>query len=123
MKKKKIKFHCWGKVEGSKYLGTVEASTHKEAMQKAQSLCSVSLCHMCSSECENPEVDVSDAAPVPGEMPVEDPGSCAACSFQKYHGCRVWHCTITGETTKGNPDDTVESLVNFHCPWYPRGSQ
>lgn len=51
------KFKAYGQVVGSKYLGEVEADTEEEAKRKAWSLAHVSLCHQCSDECEDPEVE------------------------------------------------------------------
>ena len=55
---KKKKWRCSGTVVGGKYLGEVEAATKKEAMDLAEQLESVcvSLCHQCTSECEDPEI-------------------------------------------------------------------
>lgn len=52
------KFHVYAVVTGSKYLGEVDAETKEEAIEKGENLKSVniSICHQCSSECENPEV-------------------------------------------------------------------
>jgi hypothetical protein len=49
---------CYGKVVGSKYLGTVKAKTEKEALEKASELeeCYISLCNHCISECEDAEI-------------------------------------------------------------------
>ncbi len=51
------KFRCYGRVVGSTYLGEVEAATEEEAMEKALNDAWVSLCHQCSREIEDPEVD------------------------------------------------------------------
>jgi hypothetical protein len=52
------KWSVYGRVIGSKYLGTYEADSKEEAEDKAmEAKGSVSLCHHCSSECEDPEVD------------------------------------------------------------------
>ena len=52
------KWNCYGQVVGSKYLGQVEAETSEEALEHAAELDSnsVSFCHHCSGECEDPEV-------------------------------------------------------------------
>lgn len=56
-----MKFHVYGKVVGTKYLGTVEAESEKEAIRKVENgegpEMSVQLCHHCSSQCEDPEID------------------------------------------------------------------
>ncbi len=51
-------YHCYGAVVGTKYLGEVEAKSEEEAIEKAFELdtCFVSLCHQCSSETEDPEI-------------------------------------------------------------------
>ena len=51
------KWNAYGRVVGSKYLGIIEAETEKEALDKAAKQCSVCLCHQCSDECEDPEID------------------------------------------------------------------
>lgn len=50
---------CHGRVVGGKYLGTVEARSKEEAESLAYGLdeASVSLCHHCSEQCEDPEID------------------------------------------------------------------
>jgi hypothetical protein len=51
------RYGVYAKVIGSKYLGTFEAKSKKEAIDKAlEENGSVSLCHSCSSECEDPEL-------------------------------------------------------------------
>lgn len=54
-----MKYHIYAKVVGSKYLGEVEANSEKEAIQKGWDLdeACVSLCHQCSSECEDAEIE------------------------------------------------------------------
>lgn len=56
-----------GVVTGGKYIGTVEAETEEEAIEKGFQLseASVSLCHGCASECEDPEIEEIRAEPVP----------------------------------------------------------
>jgi hypothetical protein len=51
-----MKFSCYGKVIGSKYLGEFEASTKEAAEELAVQQASVSLCHHCNSEIEDPEI-------------------------------------------------------------------
>lgn len=53
------KWICYGAVSGTKYLGTVDAETAEEAEEKAWKLdkACVSVCHQCSSEISNPEID------------------------------------------------------------------
>lgn len=57
------KWHTYGAVVGTKYLGIVEAETKEEAIEKGAELESayVSLCHHCSRECETPEIESVDA--------------------------------------------------------------
>lgn len=52
------KYRAYGVVSGSKYLGIVEAPDKDEAELKAleSEEAFVSLCHQCSSECEDAEV-------------------------------------------------------------------
>lgn len=54
-----------GVVKGSKYLGEFEAATAEEAVQMAleSDAAWVSLCHQCSGECEDPEIDKAIADP------------------------------------------------------------
>lgn len=53
------KYNLYAKVAASKYLGEVEAATMEEAIQKGYDLdsCTVSVCHQCSRDVEDPEVD------------------------------------------------------------------
>jgi len=52
-------YRAYGVVTGGKYLGTVEAINEEEAKKKALELesCRVSLCHYCSDECDDPQID------------------------------------------------------------------
>ena len=52
------KFSVYGKVVGSKYIGTVNAKNKKEAEEKAweHRNVHVSLCHQCADECDDPEI-------------------------------------------------------------------
>lgn len=54
------KYRVYASIVGSKYLGEFEASSADEAVQRAaeSDAGSISFCHQCSSECEDPEVDV-----------------------------------------------------------------
>jgi hypothetical protein len=53
------RYHVVGKVSGSKYLGEFEADSPGEAIEKAIAKNGmVCLCHRCSAECEDAEVDV-----------------------------------------------------------------
>lgn len=51
------KFRVSATVTGSKYIGEFEAATAEEAERMAygSAEASVSLCHQCASECEDPE--------------------------------------------------------------------
>lgn len=61
----KTKWDVTGVVVGSKFLGTFEAETEAEAVRMAleSDASSVSLCHQCSDECEDPEVERAIASP------------------------------------------------------------
>lgn len=54
-----MKYDCYARVVGSKYLGEVEANSPEEAEELAWKLDSthVSLCHQCSSNVEDPEIE------------------------------------------------------------------
>lgn len=60
-----MKWHVHGVVSASKYLGTVEAETEAEAMKKAEELdsMSVSVCHHCSHQVEDPEITEITVSP------------------------------------------------------------
>jgi len=51
-------YHVTGVVTGSKYLGHFEADSEEEAIEKAinSAAASVSMCHQCAEDCEDPEV-------------------------------------------------------------------
>lgn len=53
------KYRCSASVVGSKYLGEVEADSLEEAREKAEKLGTVfvSLCHQCSSEVQDPQIE------------------------------------------------------------------
>lgn len=51
------KFQAYGKVVGTKYLGEYEAPTEEAAREMAWRDAHSSMCHQCSSECEDPEID------------------------------------------------------------------
>jgi len=57
------KWRAYGKVIGSKYLGTIEANTSKEAIAKAESMAHVSVCHQCSDEIDSAEIDDIEVEP------------------------------------------------------------
>lgn len=56
------KWAAYGRVVGNKYLGTVDADTEEEAREKAFKLdaCSISVCHQCSDQIEDPEISEVD---------------------------------------------------------------
>jgi hypothetical protein len=58
VKNKKV-YHCYAATVGTKYLGEVKANSEKEAIELAEKLesCDVGLCHQCSSECGQIEID------------------------------------------------------------------
>ncbi|XUM19802.1 hypothetical protein ACRAVF_19240 [Bradyrhizobium oligotrophicum S58] len=52
------KFCVYGSIVGTKYLGVFEAATKEEAEEKAlHDAEGPSLCHQCSDECEDPEIE------------------------------------------------------------------
>lgn len=52
-------YRAYGKVVGTKYLGLFEANSKEEAEDLARSSeeSAVCLCHYCTSECEDPEIE------------------------------------------------------------------
>ncbi len=52
------KYHVYGHVVGTKYLGEFEAETPEEAKEMAIEAeeAHVSFCHQCSRECSDPEI-------------------------------------------------------------------
>ena len=55
------KWDIIGSVVASKFLGTVEAETWEEAIEKGWKLADVSVCHECSSEVSDPSIDDIEA--------------------------------------------------------------
>lgn len=55
------KWHITGRVVGGKYLGEVKARTREEATEKGWDLAGVHLCHVCSKQVEDAEVDEIEA--------------------------------------------------------------
>lgn len=53
------KYHVYGHVVGTKYLGEFEANSKEEALDLALSGDSafVSMCHQCANECEDPMIE------------------------------------------------------------------
>lgn len=58
---KKKRWDVYGTVTGGKFIGTYVAATAEEAKKMAEGDADVSLCHQCSGECENAEVEVTHA--------------------------------------------------------------
>lgn len=55
----KKQYRVWAAVVGPKYLGKFMADSELDAVDKAlEQNGSVSLCHQCSSECEDAEIDI-----------------------------------------------------------------
>jgi hypothetical protein len=52
------KWSLTGCISAGKYLGTVEAETKEEAIEKGWQLesCHVSVCHQCADDVEDPEI-------------------------------------------------------------------
>lgn len=67
--KKTKMYHVTGTVVGGKYLGTYEAETAEQAVEKAlnENGGHISLCHQCSGECEDGFVDEAVASEIEGE--------------------------------------------------------
>lgn len=59
------RYHVYGKVTGSIYLGEFSAKDEEEAMQKATEQSHVGFCHQCNSQCEDPEVEATAAEEAP----------------------------------------------------------
>lgn len=52
-----MKWNVYGYVQGSKYLGEIEADTKEEAEKKAGEIDTwISLCHQCASEIDDPQI-------------------------------------------------------------------
>jgi ribose 5-phosphate isomerase len=53
------RWRAWGTVQGTKYIGIVAGQTEAQAIDAAlnHENREVSLCHQCSSECEDPEIN------------------------------------------------------------------
>lgn len=62
-----MRWRASGVVVGTKYLGEVDALTEDEAKAKALRRAHVSLCHQCSRECEDPEIDEVNVEPIEDE--------------------------------------------------------
>lgn len=60
----RVKFHVYGQVTGTKYLGIVEADTEEAAIDLALQNASVHICHQCKKECEDPQIQDAKAEPV-----------------------------------------------------------
>ena len=55
-------YRIHGRVVGGKYLGVVKGATKKDAEDAAENLetTHVSFCHACSSDCEDPQVEIAE---------------------------------------------------------------
>ncbi len=64
------RYRVCGVVTGSKYLGEFEADSEAEAIEIALNSeeSHVSLCHQCSSECEDPEIQEAFAELIEDEV-------------------------------------------------------
>ena len=51
------KYSVYGKVVATKFIGEFEADSEEKAIKMAEEEAYVSICHQCSSEVEDPEVD------------------------------------------------------------------
>lgn len=51
------KFSVYGKVVGTKWIGEYDAPDAEAAIQMAEKDAHSSMCHQCSRECEDPEVE------------------------------------------------------------------
>ncbi len=62
------RFHVYGAVKATKYLGEFDGATKEAAIEAAQSgqTNQIVLCHHCSGQCEDPEIDELTAEPVTG---------------------------------------------------------
>ena len=58
------KFKVYGKVVGTKYIGKYEAETAAKAAEMAWKDAHSSMCHQCSDECEDPEIEELTVEPV-----------------------------------------------------------
>lgn len=60
-----MKYYVTGRVVGSKYLGEYEADSSEQAIEMALAAEGgpISLCHNCSSQCEDGEVAEAEASP------------------------------------------------------------
>ena len=66
-----MKWDIYGAVSGTKYIGQVEAESEEEAVEKGCELdgCCVCLCHVCASECQDPEIQEVIAEPCEEDSP------------------------------------------------------
>lgn len=51
------KFRVYGNIRSSKYIGEYEADTKEQAEEMAWEDAHVSVCHQCSREVEDPDID------------------------------------------------------------------
>lgn len=52
-----MKYHAYGTVSGSKFIGTFEADSETEALEQAEQVAHISLCHQCSGEIDYPQIE------------------------------------------------------------------
>jgi hypothetical protein len=54
-----MKYRLYGAVTATKYLGEIEADSEEEAIKKGFELdsCSCSVCHQCSNEVDDPQIE------------------------------------------------------------------
>lgn len=77
-------------VVGSKYIGTFRATTPENALKRAQKCAGVSLCHECSSEVSDPEIESLTVLDEDGnEVARESPWSNAAEAEQGEVGVQL----------------------------------
>lgn len=63
MSRKMKRWHVYGHVTGTKYLGEVLAATAEEAKDIALRKAYVSLCHHCSNQCGDPQIEEATVEP------------------------------------------------------------
>ena len=62
------RYHVTGTVIGSKYLGVFEAETADAAIHQAIEGASSNLCHQCSGECEDGQIEDGEATLIKEEI-------------------------------------------------------
>jgi hypothetical protein len=98
-----------GAVVGGKHIGVYEAETGADAIEMARGDASVSLCHHCADECEDPEVERLVATC--GDEEVEDEPREPDTSWQEKALAAGWTppkadpWTVKRHSGNGSPDD------------------